>query len=57
MTEKDKQIQDLKRKVAGLEEELNEIVMATGSCRYCKNLDGDCIPFSDGCKPEWRGVK
>lgn len=56
MTEKDKIIQDLRRRVEGLEEELREIVRATESCRYCARIHEDCSPNTETCDPKWRGL-
>lgn len=55
MTEKDKELQELKRRVCVLENALNELVEDVKACRYCKYLDADCSPTGE-CRPEWRGV-
>jgi len=56
MTEKDRIIQDLRQRVAGLEEEIAEIIRATESCRYCARIHEDCMPGED-CEPVWRGKR
>ena len=57
MTEKDKTIQDLRRQVEGLKEELREIVNTTQNCRFCAKIHEDCCPGLAGCEPEWRGLR
>lgn len=54
MTEQDKTVQDLRRRVKLLEEALDTVVKAMKVCRYCKYLDADCSPTGD-CEPEWKG--
>lgn len=54
MTEKDKEIQDLRRRVDELERALQVVVESEKFCRYCAYLDGDCSPWSDSCFPKAR---
>lgn len=56
MTIKDKRIQDLRREVQGLKEELTLAVECCRICRLCKHMDEDCSPTGADCKPEWRGI-
>ena len=53
MTEKDKKIQELTRRLESAEEQIAVMVETYQACRYCKNLHADCLPGRDGCKPEW----
>lgn len=53
MTEKDKRIQDLTKRLKVAEEQINVMIGAYSACRYCKYLDADCFPGSEDCRPEW----
>lgn len=69
MTEKDKIIQEQRQEIAGLREELDEIVKACYVCTHCKHFREPCLPGVDfipefdgqipevkqTCSPEWRG--
>ncbi len=55
MTEKDAEIQDLRREVRRLRESLNEFVKLYRCCRLCKYIDADCSPTGNECRPEWGG--
>ena len=55
MTEKDAEIQDLRREVKRLRESLNEFVKLYRCCRLCKFVDADCSPTGQECRPEWGG--
>ena len=55
MGPKEKQIRELEQEVLGLREEISEIVESMELCRFCRNLDGDCVPGTMTCRPEWRG--
>lgn len=55
MTLKDKKIQDLRRRVLGLEEEIRLAVEACRICRLCRHADEECTPTGNECRPEWRG--
>ena len=57
MTEKDLLIQELRKRVARLEAELDDIVKKTRGCRFCENLDADCSPSDSSCLPKWRGLR
>lgn len=57
MTLKDKRIQDLRREVEGLKEELSYAVECCRICRLCKHMDEDCTPTGNECRPEWRGKR
>lgn len=57
MTKKDKELQDLRRKVRGLEEELTLAVECCRICRLCAHMGEDCSPTGAECRPEWRGYK
>lgn len=63
MTELDKEVQDLRRKVAELEEENTWMRRQIGAyvcefrvCRFCANIHKDCSPTDATCFPQWRGL-
>lgn len=57
MTEKDKEIQELRAEVARLKTSMNEFVKIYRCCRLCKYMDRDCSPTGAECCPEWGGMK
>lgn len=64
MTEKDKEIQDLRRKIEELKHEntrmRKQIEAYVGEfrvCRFCTEIHSDCSPTdSSSCYPRWRGL-
>ena len=63
MTEKDKEIQELRRKLektqALLQKVLSDLVYVLNQhslCEICKYRDADCEPDSGHCVPQWRGM-
>lgn len=56
MTEKDKEIQDLRKTVTDSEKVIRVMVESYRICRFCKYLDADCTPFDMSCHPEWNGM-
>lgn len=63
MTEKEKEIQELRQRVAALEEENIRLRRQIGAyvaefrvCRFCANLHADCSPTDATCFPQWRGL-
>ena len=57
MTEKDKEIQELRQKVQDLEIELGEVVEWWCVCPLCKHTDDECMPDLPSCRPDWKGRK
>lgn len=55
MTEKDKEIQDLRKTVTDREKVIRVMVESYKMCRFCKYLDADCSPTDMSCHPEWNG--
>ena len=61
MTEKDAEIQDLRREVKRLRHFLKKaiddllVAMSDNPCRVCKYADADCE--TSCCAPEWRGIE
>jgi hypothetical protein len=55
VTKKDKELQDLRQRVRGLEEELTLAVECCRICRLCAHMGEDCSPTGAECRPEWRG--
>ena len=56
MTEKDKIIQEQRQEIAGLKEELRQIIESCALCQFCKYADDTCERWSPACKPVWRGL-
>lgn len=63
MTEQDKEIQELRRKVEKMEgtlrcalSDLVYVLNQHSLCEICKFADGDCKPDSGNCVPMWRGL-
>ena len=54
MTKQDKEIQDLRRKVRGLEEELDLAVECCRICRFCVHMGEGCSPTGSECRPKRR---
>lgn len=57
MTNKDRIIQDQAQRIAGLEEELQQIVVTAAMCQRCKHVAASCERFSPACHPVWRGLQ
>ncbi len=57
MTEKDKEIQELKRRIRELEDDLAGEVEWCCVCPLCKHTDDECMPDLPSCRPEWKGRK
>lgn len=57
MTEKDREIQELKRRLREAEEQLGLMIEVYRACGFCKWLDSDCSPTDDSCHPEWSHKK
>lgn len=64
MTEKDLEIQELRRKLqkveATLRTALSDLVYVINQhslCDICKYADADCEPDSGSCVPQWRGFE
>ena len=63
MTEKDLEVQELRRKNAELKKTLNSalkdldyVLCQYEMCAICAYADGDCDPESGSCVPKWRGL-
>lgn len=63
MTEKDKEIQDLRQRVKIIEgrlkatlSDLAYVLNQHSLCEICKYRDADCKPDSGECVPQWRGL-
>ena len=63
MTDKDKEIQELRQKASALEQENIRLRQQIGAyvtefrvCRFCANLHADCSPTDATCFPQWRGL-
>lgn len=71
MTEKDREIQQLRQKIsalrqevkhlelekAGMLEEIGLMVETAQNCRFCAHIHADCTPGTEECNPKWRGIK
>lgn len=62
MTEKDLEIEELRRKLAKndslLRKALSDLVFVLNQrslCEICEYADADCMPESCDCVPTWRG--
>lgn len=60
MTEVDMEVQRLRRKVAELSDEneqlrkqMEDYVIRFRACRMCANIHADCSPTDESCKPRW----
>ena len=63
MTEKDKEIEELRSKLAKndslLRKALSDLVFVLNQrslCEICKYTDADCMPDRGNCVPTWRGL-
>ena len=63
MTEKDKEIQDLRQRVKKLEGQLKAVLSdlvyvlnQRSLCEICKYADAECMPERGDCVPTWRGL-
>ena len=63
MTEQEKEIQDLRRRVKKIEGSLRTalgdlvyVLNQHSLCEICKYRDADCEPDSGECVPQWRGI-
>ena len=63
MTEKDKEIQDIRQRVNKIEGRLraalSDLVYVLNQHslgEICKYADADCEPDSGSCVPQWRGI-
>jgi len=57
MTDKDLEIQALRRENRELKASIDEFVKIYHCCRLCKHIDADCSPTGAECHPEWGGSK
>ena len=64
MTEKDKEIEELRRKLAKSEEKLRTalsdliyVLNQRSLCEICKYADAECMPERGDCVPTWRGLE
>ena len=55
MTEKDLEIQELKRRLAKVEAQVGALVKCYRLCGLCKWIDADCSPTDGECDAEWSG--
>lgn len=63
MTEQDREIQELRRRLekaeSSLRSALSELVYVLNQrslCEICKYADADCEPDNGSCVPQWRGL-
>ena len=63
MTEQDKEIEELRRRVSRLENTLRAalsdliyVLDQHSLCDICKYVDADCKPDNAYCVPKWRGL-
>lgn len=63
MTDKDKEIQDLRQRVKKLEGQLKAVLSdlvyvlnQRSLCEICKYADAECMPERGDCVPTWRGL-
>lgn len=64
MTEKDLEVQELRRKNAELKKtlksalkDLDYVLCQYEMCAICAYADGDCDPENGSCVPKWRGLQ
>lgn len=56
MTEKDKEIQDLRAENQRLKRQIEDYVCEFRVCRFCKFVHADCTPTGGECHPKWGGL-
>lgn len=63
MTEKDREIEELRRRLAKSEDKLRRalvdlvnVLNQHSLCEICKYADADCTPDRGNCVPTWRGL-
>ena len=63
MTEQDREIQELRRRLEKAERTLRSalsdlvyVLNQHSLCEICEYRDADCMPDSGSCVPQWRGL-
>ena len=56
MTEKDKELQELRAENKRLKEQIEAYVGEFRVCRFCMHVHEDCSPTGGECRPKWRGL-
>ena len=63
MTEQDKEIQELRRKLDEISDTLRKalsdliyVLNQHSLCEICKYADAECMPERGDCVPTWRGL-
>lgn len=56
MTDKDREIEDLRRENAALRELIEKYVGEFRVCRFCAHRHEDCSPTGSECRPKWGGL-
>lgn len=57
MTEKDKELNELRAENKRLKEQIEAYVTEFRICRFCTEIHSDCSPTdSRSCYPRWRGL-
>lgn len=56
MTEKDKELNELRAENKRLKEQIEAYVGEFRVCRFCMHIHEDCSPTDGSCRPKWRGL-
>lgn len=56
MTEKDKEIQELRAENQRLKRQIEDYVCEFRVCRLCSEVHSDCSPTDSSCHPRWGGL-